>query len=162
MRSPFVPSQTSFFGACPNPDFPFGSALPPSDGLHRWGNKARGWAPATASVHLSPKALRDSNVRPPSLSSSAPTHNEQTQWRKVAMVFLTSCLLEAEDEEAKSKLPKKIERLSSYYLLHACDWQLQGQGLPGYMWYFPSIGPQLPVERRPLLIENMDSGSQNV
>lgn len=84
------------------------------------------------------------------------------KWRSSARLFLESCLLENEDEAARKQLPNKVERLSSFYLLHACEWQLQGQGLPGYIAYLPSFGPQLPVERRPLLVQNMDSGSQNV
>lgn len=93
----------------------------------------------------------------------AEKNKQAAKWREHSLIFLTPCLLEAEDEVAKKKLPKKVERLSSFYLCHACDWQLQGQGLSGYVWYVPvSVGPELSIETRPLLIENMDSGSQNV
>ena len=94
--------------------------------------------------------------------ASAPKQEEKVQWRLDAKLFLENCLLEAGDVDEKKKLPKKLERLASFYLLHACEWQLQGMGLPGYAAYLPVFGPELPIETRPLLVENMDSASTNV
>jgi len=88
---------------------------------------------------------------------------ETLEWKEHARVFLQNCYLESADQKKEYKLPKKIERLATFYLLHACDWQLQSMGLDGYALYFPvEVGPQLPIEKRPLLIENMDSSPQNL
>ena len=108
-----------------------------------------------------PQAIRDSRVRAAQFAS-APQQGEKVQWRHEARMFLENCLLEDSDNADKQKLPKKLDRLASFYLLHACEWQLQGLGLPGYDAYFPTVGPQWPIEQRPLLVENMDSGSTNV
>lgn len=162
LRSRLWASEKPLFGVVQGFVRPPWSSVSGSTWLVYEGSPERGEGicAARALASLS-QALRDSNVRATNFGRE-PRKQEFVERRRAAAVFLASCLLEADDDEAKTKLPKKLERLSSYYLLHACDWQLQGQGLPGYSWYFPCFGPQLAPESRPLLIENMDSGSQNM
>ena len=103
--------------------------------------------------------MRDSSVRGTAIGRAISA--EKAAWRKTAAIFLKACALEAENEKAKDLLPKEMDRLSSFYLAHACDKQLQGQGWT-YKRFFESETPAyVAIERRPLLVENMDSGSIN-
>jgi len=110
---------------------------------------------------VQPMALRDSGVRGTRVGENV-SKEEKSEWKLQARVFLQECLLQSV-EEGKAKLPKKMDRLASFYLLHACEKILQGQGLPGYTHYYDSnTDSEVAIEKRPLLIENMDSGSQNM
>ena len=83
---------------------------------------------------------------------------EHVEWKENARTFLLECFLDSEGDKKQVKLPKKMDRLASFYLLRACELQLQGQGLQGYSLYFAeNTKADVPIEKRPLLVENMDS-----
>ena len=96
-----------------------------------WG---RGSVDKIYTLHV--QVLKDTNARKTNVGQT-PDKKEKAQWKEDALVFLKSCLLEAEVSEAANKLTKKLERLSTFYLLHAVEGQLQFMGLPGFALYLP-------------------------
>ena len=75
----------------------------------------------------------------------------EASWKKHAKTFLQEAMVLDGENKTKSQLPKKFERLASFYLTHACDRQLQCLGLPGYAWYLPESS-QRPWLPGPLLV----------
>ena len=93
------------------------------------------------------------------------TKQEKAKWKEDALSFLRECwqMQTAEAVKRQHELPKKLDRLSSFYLLHSTDWQYQVSGVGGYATFFEAnTSAGLPIELRPLCIENMDRYSVNV
>ena len=106
--------------------------------------------------------MRDTAIRGKDVTLNV-TREEKITWKANAMKFVRECRLEQEEEDAKCTLPKKLERLYAFYLLHAKDAQLRSMGLGGYAVYFKdNTPPGVAIEKRPLLLDNQDSYAVNV
>ena len=111
-----------------------------------------------------PKVLKDSSVRALFDTDDAATPEEKRTWQQVARLFLKECAQEeAENSELeKIMLPKRLERLASFYATHASDWQWQVSCGFGYSKVFKENTPKgTPIEQRALIVENQDSYSVN-
>ena len=114
----------------------------------------------------STKVLRDSAVRGCNVGLRV-KKDEKATWRLEAKVFLTEAFAADAEDKKTTLLPLKLDRLASFNLLHANERMLQGQGMNGYIDFYPESSPRpypdgMSIDRLPLLIQNMDSGSQNM
>eukprot|EP00971_Amphidinium_carterae_P339081 6476688-Amphidinium_carterae.1 len=110
------------------------------------------------------QALRDTSLKAVEAQSRG---DFKVHWKQHALKFLQEAVESASGNSKKTGLPKKLERLSSFYLLHANDRQLQSLGFNGYADFYESSNPRpwregMGYHNLPLLVEIMDSGSQNV
>ena len=110
-----------------------------------------------------PQVMRDAMVRGTKVSSKVTTH-EKLEWKKISFQFLEDCKADEKEEESNfKKSTKPLDRLATFYMVHATDWQLQVSGvINGYAKFFEQNTPaDCPIECRPMLIECQDSYSVN-
>lgn len=74
---------------------------------------------------------------------------EKAEWKKAAMAFLTAAYEVDKESAAIRAMPHKLNRLSSFYLAHSCDRQLQAIGFSGYAHFFERQGDEAVIEERP-------------
>ena len=84
---------------------------------------------------------------------------EKSAWKQAALAFLRAAYDLDREAEALSKMRHKVSRLTSFYLAHSCDKQLNALGILGYKHFYPVADDTTPIEHRPMLVENKDSHS---
>ena len=108
------------------------------------------------------QVLRDSTCRGMRLGQKV-EKEEKVKWKEISLAFLEDCRRGYDEEGSElKKVAKAPERLATFYLVHATDWQLRVAGFRGYSTFFKENTPGFAqVEERPLLIENQDSYAVN-
>ena len=89
-----------------------------------------------------PQVMRDAMVRGTKVSSKVTTH-EKLEWKKISFQFLEECKADEKEEESNfKKSTKPLDRLATFYMVHATDWQLQVSGvINGYAKFFEQNTP---------------------